>query len=53
MTKTIAKKIIASNNEDMNIPNLNNSDDEQAFKSTESINNSTPKKMIEEIKQQR
>ena len=39
MTLTIAKKNTASYNVDMDdIPNLENSYDEQAFKSTESIN---------------
>ena len=53
MTKTIAKKNVAFNNVDMDdIPNLENSEDEQAFKSTESVNKSTPEKLIEELSHQ-
>ena len=35
-----------------NIPNLENSDHEQAFKLTESVNKSTPNKLIEELSHQ-
>ena len=50
MTKTFAKKNTAPKYVELNdIPNLGNSAHEQAFKSNESINKSTLKKMFEEI----